>query len=200
MPSINMIAPRRAEKQRLMRDMKRLVLVILAQVVFLAVLGGFVFTKLITTRARVADLDVQLLKLQPTVRKIEENRKATARLQPKLKLLSQAKDSTMCWFNTLDRLTQSLPQSAYLLNFAAKSEKNKGKSTEVSLTGISPSQARVGEIMLRLNAIPEFRDVNLHFTQRTNLGDLSCIEFEIGATMKGGSQNEEVKQSGTSES
>ena len=55
MPSVNMIAPRRAEKMRLERDMRRLVLVILAEFVAAAGLGGWVCTKLLTTSSRIAD-------------------------------------------------------------------------------------------------------------------------------------------------
>src|SRR5664279_584907 len=114
MPSVNMISPRRAEKMRLERDMRRLVIVIIAELVIAAGLGGWVCTKLWTTNGRIADLNVQLTKLQPIVKEIEHYQRATARLDPKLKLLGHAKEGTMRWFNTLDKLSASLPESTYL--------------------------------------------------------------------------------------
>jgi len=187
MPSINMIAPRRVEKRRLERDMRRLVAVILAELVCAVAVGGWVCTKLLTTRSRIGDLDVQLARLQPIVKQIEEYESATKQLAPKLDLLSKAKERTLQWYNSLDRLTQSFPQSTYLTHLATKrSEKKDDAGTTVNLSGVSISQTKIGETMLRLAAIPDFRRVDLHFTQPTTIVGCPAIEFEIGATMKGG--------------
>ena len=185
MPSINMIAPRRAEKRRLERDMRRLVLVILVELVCAVAGGGWVCTRLLTTHSRIADLDVQLARLQPIVKQIEDNERATKALAPKLDLLNKAKDRTMRWYNTLDRLTQSLPQSTYLTRLAAKkTEKTENAGATVNLSGVSISQAKIGETMLRLSAIPDFQKVDLHYTQSSCVSGCPAIEFEIGATMK----------------
>jgi len=185
MPSINMIAPRRAEKRRLERDMRRLVLVILVELVCAVAGGGWVCTRLLTTHSRIADLDVQLARLQPIVKQIEDNERATKALAPKLDLLNKAKDRTMRWYNTLDRLTQSLPQSTYLTRLAAKkTEKTENAGATVNLSGVSISQAKIGEMMLRLSAIPDFQKVDLHYTQSSCVSGCPAIEFEIGATMK----------------
>ncbi len=185
MPSINMIAPRRAERRRLERDMRRLVAVILAELVCAVALGGWICTKLLTTHSRIADLDVQIARLQPVVKQIEQYQSATRTLAPKLDLLNEAKEYTMRWYNSLDRLTQSLPQSTYLTQIATKkSDQNEDMGTTVNLTGISISQAKIGETMLRLTAIPDFRSIDLHFTQPSSVDGCEAIEFEIGATMK----------------
>jgi Tfp pilus assembly protein PilN len=185
MPSINMIAPRRAEKRRLERDMRRLVMVILAELVCVVALGGWVGTKLLTTRSRIGDLDVQLARLQPIVKQIEEYDSATKKLAPKLDLLNKAKDRTMRWYNTLDQLTQSLPQSTYLTRIVTKAPDRKDETgTTVNLTGISISQAKIGETMLRLSAIPDFQKVDLHYSQASCVDGCPALEFEIGATMK----------------
>jgi len=184
MPSINMIAPRRVEKRRLERDMRRLVAVILAELVCAVAIGGWVCTKLLTTRNRIGDLDVQLARLQPIVKQIEGYDSATKTLAPKLDLLNKAKERTMQWYNSLDRLTQSLPQSTYLTRIATKrSDKKEDAGTTVNLSGISISQAKIGETMLRLTAIPDFKKVDLHYSQASCVNGCPAIEFEIGATM-----------------
>ena len=200
MPSINMIAPRRAEKRHLERDMRRLVLVILMEFACAVAIGGWVCTRLLTTHNRIADLDVQLTRLQPVVKQIEEYDKAAKLLAPKLELLNKAKDNTMRWYNTLDRLTQSLPQSTYLTRVNAKTNDKNGEGTTVNLSGVSISQAKIGETMLRLTSIPDFEKVDLHFTQATNIEGGSGIEFEVGATMRGNEQPKGAKADGRDQS
>ena len=191
MPSVNMIAPRRAEKMRLERDMRRLVVVIVAELILAAGLGGWVCTKVWTTNGHIADLNVQLTKLQPVVKEIAGYETATQKLDPKLKLLGQAKESTMHRFNALDKLSQSLPQSTYLTRLSTTTAASQ-PGTVVDMDGISANQAKVGEFMLRVNVIPDFNGVDLHYTQRS--GATSALEFEVGAKMKGSS--EEVKKNG----
>ena len=199
MPSINMIAPRRAEKRRLERDMRRLVIVIAVELVFAVGLGGWVATKMFTTRSRIADLDVQIANFQPTLKQIEQYDSATAKITPKLQLLRQAKSGTMLWYNTLDRLTQSLPSSTWLTRISTGSAKP-DEHLAVNLTGVSASQAKVGETMMRLHTNEDLRGVNLHFTRATDVGDAAAFEFEIGAGLPTGRESKEVTKNGTSES
>jgi Tfp pilus assembly protein PilN len=114
MPSINMIAPRRAEKRRLEGAIRKLGVLILAQLVFAVALGGWVFMKTLTTRAAIAELNSQMQVLTPKIKKVAELDKKTAELKPKVELLNTAKDRTMRWYNTLDKLTQSVPSSTWL--------------------------------------------------------------------------------------
>ena len=199
MPSINMIAPRRAEKKRLERDMRRLVVVIAVELIFAVGLGGWVTTKIFTARSRTADLDVQIASFRPKVKKIEEYEKATANLMPKLDLLNQAKTGTMRWYNTLDRLTESMPSSTWLTRISTGRVKE-NEDTVLSLSGISPTQARVGETMMRLSVNPDFRKIDLHFTRETSMGLASAVEFEIGATMTGARKPKEEARDGNSQS
>ena len=201
MPSINMIAPRRADKTRIERDMRRLMLVIVVELIFAVGLGGWVFTKLLTTRGRIADLDVQIAKLQPIVNQIKHYDDATGILVPKLKLLNEAKDSTMRWYNSLDRLAQSMPPSTYLTKISTGKAQQNDPKTVVDISGVSATQARVGEAILRFQMVPDFKSVDLRFTRSTDMPELgytpassltgksrktACgIEFEVGAVMKG---------------
>lgn len=200
MPSINMIAPRRAEKRRLERDMRRLVVVIIVELVVAVGFGGWMCTSYFTTRAQIDELNVQLSKLEPIVKEIEQYDKATAKLAPRLELLNQAKESTMRWYNTLDRLTQCIPSSAWLTQISTGRSRGTGSLT-VSLGGMSATQAHVGEAMLRLQTIPDLRDINLHYTQERNSGEMTAVEFEIGAGMQGDEEpKKEVKNSGSGQS
>jgi Tfp pilus assembly protein PilN len=184
MPSVNMIAPRRADKRRRERDMRRLVVVIIVELIFAVGLGGWVGARMLTTSNRIADLNTEIAKLKPIVKQIEEYDKAKARLDPKLNLLNQAKDCTMRWYGVLDRLTQSMPDSTYLTRLNTSTEGKDESVVNVSLNGVSVSQERIGETMMRLHSIPEFDTVNLHYTQNTAISGASAVEFEFGALLK----------------
>ncbi|MDO8684939.1 MAG: PilN domain-containing protein [Armatimonadota bacterium] len=186
MPSINMIAIRRSEKKRFEANMRRLLVIILAEVVAGIILGGWFTVSMCNTRARIADLDIQLQKLRPTVRKIEDYEAATAKLRPKLELLEDAKTRTLRWRNMLAELSEVLPSDTWLTRLdtvvASGSDTTSG-ATMVSLNGLSASQNQIGETMLRLNAYPDFERVDLHYTQSAAVGERQAIEFEIAAAL-----------------
>ncbi len=197
MPSINMIAPRRAEKKRLERDMRRLVFVIMMEFIFLLGVGGWVFTRLLSLNGQIVDMGVELSKLQPTVRTIEEYEKATLAITPKLELLNQAKDRTMRWFTVLDALTQSLPTTTCLTRISTgASDKKDLNSVSLVIAGQSISQASVGDVMLRMQTIPNLQDISLHFTQDVDVGRNKLTDFEIGAVMMISDKNEGGKHDG----
>jgi Tfp pilus assembly protein PilN len=203
MPSINMIAPRRAEKHRLEMAMRKLVAVILVELVLVVAICGWGFMKMLTTGADIKGLDAQLLKLRPKIKEIEKTDKKTAELKPKLDLLNQAKDGTMRWYNTLDQLTLSMPQSTWLTRFSTSSS-TQGSDINLSLNGISVDQSKVGETMMRLHNNPNFKSVDLHYTQKTDLEKTIAVEFEIGAAMSvpetTDNKPKEVTQNGSGQS
>lgn len=201
MPSINMIAPRRAEKRRLENAMRRLALLIMAELVFVVALGGWVFTKTLTTRATIAELNAQQQMLAPKIKIVQELDKKTAQIKPKVDLLNQAMVRTMCWYNALDRLTQSVPESAWLTRISTATSAG-DKDVVLTIAGMADEQARVGETMLRLYSNPDYKNVDLRYTQKGTQGLAETVEFEIGATMLDVTQDQtkEVKSSGANQS
>lgn len=201
MPSINMIAPRRAEKRRLENAMRRLALLIMAELVFVVALGGWVFTKTLTTRATIAELSAQQQTLAPKIKIVQELDKKTAQIKPKVDLLNQAMVRTMCWYNALDRLTQSVPESAWLTRISTATSAG-DKDVVLTIAGMADEQARVGETMLRLYSNPDYKNVDLRYTQKGTQGLAETVEFEIGATMLDVTQDQtkEVKSSGANQS
>lgn len=200
MPSVNMIAPRRADKRRRERDMRRLVVVIIVELILAVGVGGWVGTRILTTSNRIADLNTEIAKLKPIVKQIEDYDKAKARLDPKLDLLNQAKECTLRWYGILDRLTQSMPDSTYLTRLNTTAQGKDESVVNVSLNGISTSQERIGETMMRLHTIPEFQTVSLHFTQNTAVWGASAVEFEIGALLKSNQSAKGAKTNASAES
>ncbi|MGQ9455211.1 MAG: PilN domain-containing protein [Armatimonadota bacterium] len=197
MPSINMIAPRRAEKRKLERDMRRLVIVILAEFIFVVGLAGWLTARLMNTKSRIDDLEVQLVRLRPIVAEIEDYENATSKFKPKLDLLNEARARTMLWYNVLDALTCSLPQSTYLTRIATKKDSGKkDQGLTVMLSGITTSQALIGETMLRLSNVPDFEGVDLMYSQPTSVSGAQAILFELGANIKADKERKGAKSDG----
>jgi len=186
MPSINMIAPRRAEMQSLERGMHRLLLVFLVEILAALAIIGVFSAETMSTKGKISDLGVELAKLQPVVRKIEFYEKASVSLQPKLQLLNDAKDHTLKWYQMLQTLSVAMPDDTWLTRIAAAPQKDSKDSTVVlvNLNGVSANQNLVGETMLRLNSYRGFGKVDLHYTQKALVGKREAIEFEIGAGLK----------------
>lgn len=198
MPSINMIAPRRAEKKRLESNIRRLVVVIFAEVLLIACVAGLFISRIYSTHGMIQDLEIQLTKLEPDVKRINDYDKAIQDLKPKLDTLNAAKSDTLRWCRILDDLGTSLPAKTWLVRISTPPTQPTDTNIVVNMNGVSASQELVGETMLRMHDIVEdFDKVDLHFTQKATGGLQTAVEFEIAASMKlpEKTSGEEVKKS-----
>lgn len=198
MPSINMIAPRRSEQKRLEVNLRRLIIAILLEIVLLICVLGIMFTRIYSVRARIADMEVQQMKLQPTVRRIDECEKELNALKPKLETLTKAKSDTLRWCRVMDALARSMPDKAWLTRLTTNQPSDPASTNlAVSINGVAPNQNLVGQAMLRIHDnVTDFESLDLHYTQKTNVGAKSAVEFELGAGIKlNPDSKEEVQKS-----
>lgn len=187
MPSINMIAPKRAEQKRLERIARKILIIILAEVILTVSASGVVLTRAYRTKVTIKDYDVRLSKLQPTVKKIETYEKAIKTLKPKVELLTKAETETLRWCRIMDCLSSSVPDKTWLtrIHTSLSTNSKSAGDIEVNINGISQSQNLVGETMLRMHdQVKDFDKVDLHFTQNSATRTSSAVEFEIGADIK----------------
>ena len=184
MPSINMIALRRAEKKRLERDVRRLMMIICIELIAGVVLTGFLYARICSTQARVGDLEVQLVRLQPDVKRIQMLEAKTKELEPKIVLLNDAKDRTMHWYSLLDKLSKSLPEKTWVRNIDSSDPIPDKNESEIVFSGVAENQKLVGDMMLRLYANPDLDNVGLRYTQTTSLGKHQMYEFQVAANLK----------------
>lgn len=209
MPSINMIAPRRAQKKKIERDVRKLVWVLLAEFVIAILVGGVLCTKLYSTRGNTSDLNQQLSKLDPIIAEIKRYDTKTGDLLPKLGILNEAKVTTMRWYNILDKLTESLPTPTYLtqitsneiINSSGDATKKAGSiKISVSLQGATSTQSKVGETMLRLEEISDFDGIELSYSKLDSNRGNPIISFSMNAAIKNSDVFEEAAKNDTSKS
>lgn len=202
MPSINMIATRRAERKKLERQVRMAALAVLSLVVVGFALMSFMTARIYATERAIDKLDEQLASIQPTVKQIAEYEGETKKLQPRLQLLADSREKTLLWYSVMQNLSRSMPDKTWLTNISTvKSAENQRSAPAASssggpvaaaaaapkvnlkLRGTSVSQMMVGEAMLRLNRWPEFQQVDLAYTQQGGNPEVETIEFEINAQL-----------------
>ncbi len=189
MPSINMIANRRAEKKRQEMNVRKLVYGISAEVGCILVATSVLYLHMVNVRGQVSDLGGQIQKLAPKVNAIDDLEKQTQVLAPKVTTLDGAKADTLFWYSNLSAITSSLPPKAWLTSLAATGSGGapgsaSGSDPTVQLSGQSLDQSQVGEAMLRMNQSPGLDHVDLAFVQQQKTGDLTTVAFQMTVHLK----------------
>lgn len=197
MVSVNMIAARRAERLRLARATRVLsVTVCVAAALLVLVLGGM-SARILGVRFQIAQVEAELIKLQPTLDRIAALNRERERLRPQIAVLDEAIASTMRWHSVMADLQHSIPPQTWLTNLSV--ERSGEGQEKIRINGVTVSQKLVGEAMLRLNQNNRlYRGVDLHFTQSGKVGERDTVEFELAAhlmPLKGG--GDEVAQAQT---
>jgi len=194
MPSINMIATRRAERKRLARQIRITAMVLLGELVAVLAILSFVTARIHAANRTIGRLDVELTKILPTVEKIKYYEQETKKLEPNVNLLADSRERTLLWCAVMQNLGRSVPEKTWLTSIdsvrsaptatAASSEQAEAPKVTVKLRGTSINQRLVGETMLRLNQFPEFERVDLNYTQNGRSQEPDTIDFEVAALLK----------------
>lgn len=201
MPLINMIAERRQQQAQLIRRRKQLLTVLLIEVGVLASLFSFLTLGTMSLQARLQRAQREIERLQPTLDAIAKIERETQTLMPKLRTLTEAQEHTRRWYATINGIARSLPADVWLTGISStqvQDTEKKGQTTVITLTGSTLSQQQVGEMMLRLNAIPTFEKVELHFTQQRSYNNFETVDFEVAARVQKPSTEEGNDETGSS--
>lgn len=196
MPSINLIAARRAEKVKSEKLTHLMLIVIFSEAIIALGLFSFMTASAYSAVHKISSLDSQLKKIQPTVDKIHYYERETKELKPRLELLASSNEQTLLWRTILQNLSLSMPEKTWLQSLStsqtAPSSSGGGipppPQTMLSLNGSTISQKLVGETMLRLNQFPEFEKVELVYTQDENDQTKKGVNFQMSVLVKSNKQ------------
>lgn len=148
MPNINLVAARREEKRQITTLSRQLFVGLIASggVLFAAIAGwGIVLN---AQGSQLKELDAKLAELQPKIDRIAQRKNDIAALKPKVETLDNARLSTLRWRAFMNALADATPSYVY---YTSMSTTGDGASSGVSLKGMAPSNAIVGEVAQRLN-------------------------------------------------
>jgi len=201
MPLINMISERRQQQAMLIRRRKQWFAVLLAEIGVLAGVFSFLGMTNLSLQARLQRAQQEINKLQPTLDLIAKTERDTQALMPKLRTLSEAQQLTERWYATINGIARCLPADVWLTSItsiqAQDGERNR-QTTVITLVGSTLTQQQVGEMMLRLNTIPTFEKVELHYTQQRSYNNLETVDFEVAARMQTPQEKEGKDEAGSS--
>ena len=191
MPSINMIAARRAEKRRQGQNIRRLAYGIAAEAGVIVIIVSIMVLHLSTVNSRVGDLSAEIAKLQPTVTEIQQMQKDTQNLQPKVATLDGAKADTLFWYNNLYAVTSCLPPKTWLTALGTTGAGDSGApgttgsgDPQLSLSGMALNQATVGTAMLLMQRSPGLDHVDLSSVTQQKTGAVDTVSFQMTVHLK----------------
>lgn len=189
MPTINMIANRRAEKRRQEQNVRKLIYGISAEVGCLIIAISVLSIRQLNVRSHEVDLTAQMQNLQPKVNKINALQSQIAELQPKVKTLDGAKQDTLFWYSNLYSVASSLPDKTWFTSLGIGGEggapgSGAGADPTINITGTTLNQALVGETMLRMNQSPGMDHIVLSFVQQQKTGSTDTVSFQMTAHLK----------------
>ena len=191
MPSINMIAARRAEKRRQEQNTRKLVYGIAAEFGATAVIVSVMYARLLAVNGSVGDLNTEISKLQPTVNQIQLMQKETQDLQPKVATLDGAKADTLFWYNDLYAVTSCLPPKTWLTTLGTAGTSGDGSpgtagsgDPQLSLSGVALNQSTVGTAILQMNQSPRLDHVDLAMVTQGKTGLVPTVTFQMTVHLK----------------
>lgn len=194
MPSINMIAVRRAEKQRLEQNNRKLVYLVVSEYGTVLLVLSFMLLNLVHVTGRIQDLNGQLATLEPQVAQIHDLQAQTVKLMPKVNLLKGARIDTMFWYDNFYAVTSSLPHDVWLTSMSTTTNSPgaasatpgnaDGSDPVLALSGTSTSQSLVGEAMLKMNQAPSLDHADLQFVQSLSEPGVQLVTFQMNVHLK----------------
>lgn len=189
MPSINMIAARRAEKRRQERNTQKLIYGIVAELGVILLVTSFMVGRLVTTHNHVQDLNDQIKSLQTKVDEIQNLQSSTSALQPKVNALTQARTNTLYWYTAVQNVASSLPADTWLTSLGTNGTPTPGDGSgaapaSLNVQGMATTQFTVGETMLKMNTYPTIDQVLLNNVAQSSFGTSPTVTFALIVQLK----------------
>ena len=181
MPNINLIASRREERKHLEVLSRHLLFSVAIAFGLGVAVWSFLAVRTFALRGDLAETNAEIVKLQPTVDKIDYYRTQTTKLKPKIECLEKARVRTLFWRDLTESLGHSMSKDTWLtaIDVQDRNDPKSGTVREMVLKGVSFTQARVGVMMMRINRRPFFDDVKLNFTREGTITGEPLLDFEV---------------------
>jgi Tfp pilus assembly protein PilN len=183
MTNINLIAERRAQKQRSAKMLRMAGYTVLSLLVAIGVMYAYFTIAVSMVQGEIIECDAKLNDpvFRADLERIAYLEKGCAALGPRVALLEAVQDSQQAWISVLDDLSRCIPNSAWLTNVQSKRDQS-GQSLQLS--GSATSQRAVGDFMLNLKQAKWCGDPVLNFTQTVGLAQHEVVNFDVSAPIK----------------
>jgi Tfp pilus assembly protein PilN len=181
--NINLIAGRRAQKQRAITVMRCAIYSLIALFVGVALIYGWMTAATRLTAGEIAEIDARLTDpaLTEAVDRIHFLDANIAKLEPRLRLLEKVHSSEEAWIQILRDIAGCTPRQVWITQLSSR--RQDAKQT-ISLRGSAYRQRDIGEFMLQLDK-PAWSGPPELGVSRSGLGTQGrrVIEFEVSVPL-----------------
>ena len=176
---INLIAARRAQKQRALTVMRCAVYSLMVALVAVALLYARMWISSRLVQGRIAEVQARLTDpaLADAVERLEFLEANIAQLEPRVALLQKVHDSEAAWIGILQDTGAAVPERVWVSQLAS----HRGQEGQtLSLRGSAFNQRDIGEFMLRLDKLSWSGAPALSYSQtNANTQGRPVVDYEI---------------------
>ena len=178
MININLIAQRRAHKQRSLRARRIGFYGLMGAAVAIALIYLGLQMTIMQRAADIANVDQQLQdpKLVADIRQVDMLEGEMAMLRPRVDLLERVHDTHNAWLNVMFDVSARLPSDVWIDNIASRSD---ATAQLITIKGTALKQRTVGSFMLNLKDTRWAGDPELNFTQSVDMAARKVVSFEM---------------------
>jgi Tfp pilus assembly protein PilN len=177
---INLIATRRAQKQRAVAILRAAVYSLIVVLVGVSLLYAKMWaaTRLVESQIAVVKGELESPDLANGIERVRFLETNISDFSPRVQLLEKVHDSEQSWINILNDLTRSMPRGVWVEQMSSRHEK-----AEQTLTfkGAGFTQRDIGQFMLQLEELSWSQPPSLGFTQtdKGKKGSGVVVNFEV---------------------
>lgn len=176
---INLIATRRAQKQRAVTIIRCVVYSLMAILLGVTLLYArmFVATHMVQGQIVVTEAGLADPALAEAVERIEFLETNIAQLEPRVSLLEKVHDSEQAWIRIMRDMSAAIPEDVWI---SKMSSRRTAEAQTLTVNGSAHRQRDIGEFMLRMDELGWSRVPHLGYTQaRVTAAGRAVIDFEV---------------------
>ncbi len=176
---INLIATKRAQRQRAVAIMRCVFYSLFAVLVGLGLMYARMWMSTRLVEGHIAEVEAKLAdpalaEATERIRFLETN---IADYGPRVQLLQKVHDSEQSWITILNDLSRAIPSGVWVSQFTSH---RADKQQSVTLRGSAYNQKDIGQFMLQVEELGWSQPPGLGFTQaNANMRGRSVVDFEV---------------------
>ena len=181
---INLIAARRAQRQRSAALMRFAFYSVAAILVAMGLMYGkmWMTTHVVEGQIAMAEGELASPQLADAIQRIRFLETNIADFGPRVELLEKVHDSELAWISILRDLSVSIPKGVWISQMTS----HRGdKEHSLTFRGSAYNQKDIGQFMLQIDSLEWSQAPNLGYTQaNTNQRGRAAVDFEVSVPLQ----------------